>query len=778
MKQQLENQKPTPMFRHTNLKNLYTLTGSRELIENILLFVISRIVYLDYLISPFGIALFAVLFMRKKRASYVIFSVLGAASTGLPLFFFKYAGTVLVICTVQLIFKKELEHKKRATALLASGALLLNGGIYVMFEGFFTFDALLLILECTISTGAFFIFDKSIILTRRHPTKTSFDLPELMAIAVLLGSAILSLALTENFEPIAHVIAIFIILFATLTYGAVPCAPVGAVFGLALGAGTTFPTQLICIYTLSSLGCGLVCRFGRMAVSGVFASCALLSTLILCPEANGILTVSYVAAACLLLFFVPDKSLTKLAVSAQKPRTEATIATKIGDAISEKFTEIIDSTQSVSTIFYEVIDSLRDPFYETTTAVFEATADTVCSDCSLCRFCWHKDKQKTKDTVERMCTAMESKTGFSNKDIPKEFTDICIRSEAFVSELSKNLESFKVAKMWSGKLLESKRLVAEQFKNISMILTDTQKSITEKITFMPDAERRIASELEKLGICADRISVYALDGYYVEIQKPSCIGKTECDLLIPSVLSDVLEMPMVRMPAECKDSICTISFCEKPALTTDIATSSATKKNSPGSGDSLCCFSPGAGKVAIVLCDGMGSGEHANFQSNIATELCKKLLTAGFQKETCVRLINDILLTGADRDSFSTMDICVINLYNAQAEFTKAGAPDSYLIHSNSSSVVEGASLPVGMLTHVDPDIHSKTVCAGDFIIMATDGITDAFDAVDTDGISKLCKNFDGTAKELSDKILNRALTLSQNCPTDDMTVTVCKFCA
>lgn len=778
MKQQLENPKTAPLLGQINPKSLYTAMSSRELAENILLFVISRIVYLDYLISPFGCALFAALFMRKKRISYVIFSLLGAASTGLPLFFFKYAGAALVICTIQLIFKKELEHKKRLTALLSASSLFVNGGIYVLFEGLFSFDALLLILECAITTGAFFVFDKGIVLTRRKSGKLSLDLHELMCVAFLLGTAILSLALTENFEPIAHVASIFIILFAALTYGAVPCAPIGAVFGLALGAATTFPTQLICIYTLSSLSCGLVHRYGRMAVSGAFASCALLSTLILCPEANGILTVSYVAAACLLLFFVPDKALTRLASYARQPRKDASFSAKVKDAVSEKFTEIIDSTQSVSTIFYEVIDSLRDPFYETTTAVFEATADTVCSDCSLCRYCWHKDREKTKDTVERMCTAMESKNVFSNKDIPKEFADICIRSEAFVSELAKNLESFKVAKMWSGKLLESKRLVAEQFRNISMILSDTQKSISQKITFLPDAERHIASEFEKLGISADKISVYANDGYYVEIQKPSCDNKTECDLLIPSVLSDILEVPMVRMPVECTNSGCTVSFCEKPALTTDIATSSATKKNSTGSGDSLCCFSPEAGKVAIVLCDGMGSGEHANYQSNIATELCKKLLTAGFQKETCVRLINDILLTGADRDSFSTMDICVINLYNARAEFTKAGAPDSYIIHSNSSSVVEGASLPAGMLSEIEPDIHEKTICAGDYIIMATDGITDAFDASDADGIYKLCENFEGTAKELSDKILNRALTLSQNCPTDDMTVTVCKFCA
>jgi len=775
MKQQLENPKSGALIRQIHEKSIFTTINSRELAENILLFLLSRIVFMDYMISPFGVALFAALFYRRKRLSYVAASIAGAATSGLALFFFKYSGAVLVICTVLLIFKKELEHKKRITALVAMGSLLINGGIYVIFEGLFVFDILLLTLECLLAFGAFFVFDKGIILTKRY--RKAMDLPELINVIFLLGAGILSIALTENLEPIAHVASIFIILFISLAYGAAPCAPAGAVFGLALGAGTTFVPQLICIYTLSSLCSGLFYRHGRMAVSASFGATALLSTLILCPEANGILTLSYVTAACLLLFFVPEKTFTKLAALSHHPRKEAALSTKINDAMTEKFSEIIDSTQSVSTIFYEVVDSLRDPFYETTSAVFEATADKVCSDCSLCRFCWQKDKSKTLSAVEHMCSLLESKNVFSNKDIPKEFTNICIRSEAFAAELAKNLESFKVAKMWSGKLLESKRLVAEQFRNISMILKDTRESITEKIAFLPEAERRIAHEFEKLGINTEKISVYSKDGYYVKIHKPVCDNKNECDLLIPAVLSEILEVPMVRAESDCGNVNCAVAFYEKPSLAYDIATASAVKKNSSGSGDSLCYFSPEAGKLAIILCDGMGSGEHANYQSNIAAELSKKLMMAGFNKETCVRLINDILMTASDRDSFSTMDICIINLYTGDAEFIKAGAPDSYLGQGADYSLFEGASLPVGMISDIEPDIYTATVKYGDFIIMATDGITDALSMSDKNEIELLRRDFDGTAQELCDKILARAVAMSDDAPTDDMTVAVCKIC-
>lgn len=778
MKQQPLNLSTGEIFRQINQKNVFASISTRELAESILLFLASRIIFMDYLISPFGVALFSALFYRRKRISYVLFGLLGVASAGLPLFFFKYAGAILIICTVQLIFRKELEHKKRTVALISTASIFVNGGIYVMFEGFFTFDALLLVLECAICCGSFFIFDKGLFLTKRRISATPVEMYELVCALFLPATGILSVGLTESFEPLAHVAATFIILFAALTRGAVACVSAGAIFGLALGVGTSYPAQLVCIYTLSSLFCGILHPFGRLVVSGAFGAVSLLTTYLLCPEANGILTVSYVGAACLLLYFVPDKMLIRLATLSTKPRKEAALSYKISQAVSDKISEIKDTTQSVSTIFYEVIDSLRNPFYETTSAVLEATADAVCSGCSLCRFCWHKDRKSTLDVVERMCLAMEKKTVFSNKDIPEDFSDMCIRSEAFAAELSKNLESFRVSKMWSGKLLESKRLVAEQFKNISMILEDTKKSIDAKIAFLPEAERRICSEFNKFGICAENISVYTRDGYYIEMDIPSCDGKTMCDSLIPSVLSEVLDVPVVRMTADCEKLNCRVAFCEKPKFTTDIATASATKRNSDSSGDSLCCFSPDCGKIAIVLCDGMGSGEHANYQSSIATELCKKLMASGFGKETCVRLINDILLTGADRESFSTMDMCILNLYTAKAEFIKAGAPASRIIQGDRVTHIEGASLPVGMLSDIEPDMYSYAVQSGDCIVLATDGITDALNVSDEDEMENLCLNFGGNAQELADKILNRALALSQNLPTDDMTVVVCKVFA
>ncbi len=776
MKQELETLKPISAIKQINLKGIFTSLSGYELIENIALFLLSRIYFMDYLISPFGVAFFSVLFARKKRPYYIIFSILGALSTGVPVFFFKYVGAMLITLSVQIIFSKELKHKKRLISALATLSLFLTGIIYVFTEGFFAFDLLLLVLECGVAFLSFFVLDKALISLKSVAIKNTFEPLGLMAVISLLATIVFSISLTKNFWPLAHILSVFAILLLGLTCSFTISVPAGAIFGFALCFSTPYPSQMICIYSLSSLFSGLFSRYGRLAASGIFALSSLIITLLLCPETNGILTISYVAAACLLLFFVPDSMLIQPGIYLHKPRKDAALQEKIKYVTESKITETIDSIDSVGTIFLDVIDSYRDTTLDTSQEVFRATADVICSDCSLCKYCWNKDKEKTRNITERMFSVINSKNTLATKDIPKEFSDMCIRTEAFVCELNKNYESLKVTKMWSGKLHESKRLVAEQFKNISMILKNLKESISDKTDFIPEAEAKISNELARQGITADKVCVYHKDAYTVTLDVISCDNKSECDAVITSVISEILEVPMIKEPINCESNPYHVKFSQKPKLCANAAISRITKKNSGGSGDNASVFSLDSGRVALVLADGMGSGEMANFQSSIVVKLAKKLLLAGFNLPTCVRLINDILMTNADKDTFSTVDLCVLNLYTGTAEFIKTGSSNSYLKLQGALKTVDASSLPAGLIQAIEPDFCKEKISQNDLLIMATDGITDALDNDDNNEIFKLLDDFDGTPQELSDGILSRAVKKSGGEPLDDMTVIACRI--
>ena len=138
-------------------------------------------------------------------------------------------------------------------------------------------------------------------------------------------------------------------------------------------------------------------------------------------------------------------------------------------------------------------------------------------------------------------------------------------------------------------------------------------------------------------------------------------------------------------------------------------------------------------------------------------KLTKKLLKSGFNLKTCVRLINDILMTNADKDTFSTIDLCVINLHTGVAEFAKGGSQNSYLKSQNALDLVTTTSLPAGLIHSHEPDFDKKYMFKSDYLIMATDGVTDVLDRDDGNDIFKALEEFSGTAEELSGEVLEKS---------------------
>lgn len=752
------------------LREMFARITKTELAENIFLLLLSRICFMEYLVSPFGISMFCVLFAKSTRPSYVIFCVLGIILTGNPIFYFKYIGTALIILTLAIIFKEELKNKKNILAVIATASIFVNGAVYVIAEGLFVYDFLMLCVESGLCYLSFFVFWEATDNLRALPYRSVYEPKDLVCLTLLCACGILSVSLIESLLPLAHILAVTIILFLALTCGFSVSTPAGAVLSLAIGLSTAYPAQIVCAYTLSALFAGLVARFGRLAVSGIFAACSFVVTWLIFPESNGLLTVSYVAVACLVLFFVPDKILLSFGTAATATCKSVRGSYRIQQTVKEELDGAIETVNSVSDIFNNIIKSYCESHTNSYDAVFDATAQAVCADCSLCRFCWHKEKTKTVSLLENMITVMESKNILGKKDIPKDFSDMCIRSEGFVSELNKNFESLKVTKMWSGKVKESKRLVAEQFKNISMILENLQQNLDKKLLCAPELETKILTALDKIGVSAAQMRIMSDEGFVVELHQPvyragECIDKM-CD-----AMSEIFEVEMVSQ----KVSNNVLIFYQKPEFCVSLDICTKARKNSQVSGD--CCreFSFAPGRHAIILSDGMGSGEYANFQSNVVASLAQKMLSGGMKSETCVRLINNILMANADRETFATVDLCVINLYSGMIEFVKTGAASSYMKKEKENISVTSTSLPAGLIPVVEADFSIKYAQDNDILIMASDGVSDALDNGEKNEIFSLV-NTEELVKDMSERILNRALIRSGGMALDDMTVCVCKI--
>ena len=225
-----------------------------------------------------------------------------------------------------------------------------------------------------------------------------------------------------------------------------------------------------------------------------------------------------------------------------------------------------------------------------------------------------------------------------------------------------------------------------------------------------------------------------------------------------------------------KSGKCNIRFMEdqKLRITSGVAHRA---KSSRGSGDSYSAMELRNGSSLLVLSDGMGSGERARRESAATVGLLEDFIESGFDKELAVRLINSVLILKSNEESFSTLDICSVDLYTGSAEFIKIGAAETFLLRNGHVSVIKSSSLPIGMLNDVDIEVTERELKHGDIVIMLTDGVTNA-------GLGgSITENYENWVKsalkncpfnnpqEIADHLLSEAERRSRNGAKDDMTV-------
>ena len=217
-------------------------------------------------------------------------------------------------------------------------------------------------------------------------------------------------------------------------------------------------------------------------------------------------------------------------------------------------------------------------------------------------------------------------------------------------------------------------------------------------------------------------------------------------------------------------------FREQPDYYCITGVARMVKEEQQVSGDSFSFFYENEGELAMILSDGMGSGEEAEKESESVLLLLERMLSAGFKEETAIRLINSVLALRAEQNMFATLDISRINLYGGTCEFIKIGGAATYLKRGKWLECVEAKTLPIGMLQKVDYDFLVKKLYDGDYIIMMSDGVLDAVpEAERAEFLQQIIGDDPGQNPQvIAGRILNASLLLQNFEPRDDMTVLVC----
>ncbi len=192
------------------------------------------------------------------------------------------------------------------------------------------------------------------------------------------------------------------------------------------------------------------------------------------------------------------------------------------------------------------------------------------------------------------------------------------------------------------------------------------------------------------------------------------------------------------------------------------------KKGSAVCGDTVMHFE-NDGKYYVILCDGMGTGEAALWESRLTARLFSEFLNAGFKKETAVNMINSALVMNSEQDSFSTADILEIDMTTGAAEFLKVGSAQSFVKTRSGIEEISSKAPPVGILDSIDVSSRQVKLENGDVVLMVSDGIGEAGDGIlKNEWIKKLLCLEKRSDSDVVKMIVKNAASRAKFC--DDMT--------
>ncbi len=200
----------------------------------------------------------------------------------------------------------------------------------------------------------------------------------------------------------------------------------------------------------------------------------------------------------------------------------------------------------------------------------------------------------------------------------------------------------------------------------------------------------------------------------------------------------------------------------------------ATKEDETVSGDNYAVVDAGKGRVTVMLSDGTGSGERAGRDSEQVLDLMEKMLEAGYDIDAAINMVNTALFAAGEDVNHPTLDICDIDLYGGSCQLRKVGGAATFLKRNQEVEQVAMGNLPLGIFGQMEVLPVERKLQDGDYLIMVSDGVVDAFGAEYENTMSSVIAGIqDHSPGEIAEHLLRLALCASGGKIRDDMTIGV-----
>ncbi len=755
-------------------------------------FLLGRALILSEL-TPFILPFFASVFLIKKEQAplTLVGLIAGAATLSLTDAIFAFAGAFLFLLFFRPV-RKKLSNELKALPFFVAGTVFLVqlAQAYVPDRQISAYEGMMTGVAVGFAFILTMIFLQSLPLVLSNKRRHSLKTEEIVCLIIMLASVLTgTIGWTIYDLSLEHIMSMYLILVFAYVGGAAIGSTVGVITGLIFSLANMSSFYLISLLAFAGLLGGLL-KEGKKpgAAVGLFISAVLIAMF---GEGGLSLTVISLeaAAASLLFFLTPEWMTSKLARhipgTPEQNLEQQQYLRKIRDVTSQRIERFSSVFKALSHSFQspDLLKGDEDRDREFDIFLGKITENT-CERCFRKNQCWAQNLDTTYEMMKEIITDMDKNDGDISVNLAKEWDQYCSKPQRVAEEFRRGLVFFRANKKLKKQVRESRKLVAEQLLGVSEVMDDFAKEIKRERDNHYMQEDMILEALQEFGVQVENVEIYSLEegNVDIDITIPYCGGHGQCEKIIAPMLSDILGETIVVKNEECgtyPNGFCNGTFRSAKRFTVETGAAFCAKDGGFVSGDSYTSGDLGMSKHAVAISDGMGNGARAHVESTETLKLLQKILQSGIKEEIAIKSINSILSLRTTDEIFSTLDMAMIDLQNAEAKFLKIGSTPSFIKRGREIIRIQANNLPMGILQEVEVDVIHKQLKPGDLIIMMSDGVFEGPRHVENHDLwmkRKISELDTDKPQEVADLILEEVIRSNSGQISDDMTVVVTKI--
>ena len=200
------------------------------------------------------------------------------------------------------------------------------------------------------------------------------------------------------------------------------------------------------------------------------------------------------------------------------------------------------------------------------------------------------------------------------------------------------------------------------------------------------------------------------------------------------------------------------------------------------SGDYFDCIKLDENNYCLAIADVSGKGTPASLLMANLQAVLNALIDSNSNLEEITGRINNLIHKNTNYDKFITFFIGILNIQENSFQYVNAGHNPPFFMHKDGNiELLESGGLILGMMPNVPYEQDKVQLKQGDWIVMFTDGVTEAQDKDGEDFeeerlMELLQENKFASAEVMKDKILTAVKEFTGDVPqSDDITLLILK---